>query len=49
MHPQPLYSLDLAPQGFWLFSQVQIMVKGKQFECVQETPELLQELSMLMG
>jgi len=34
--PHPPYSLDLAPCDFWLFPKVQMTMKGKDFESIQD-------------
>jgi hypothetical protein len=34
--PHSLYSPDLAPAGFSLFPKIEIMLKGKQFDTVEE-------------
>lgn len=34
--PQPLFSPDLAPCDFWLFSKLKILLRGHCFECIEE-------------
>jgi len=34
--PHPFYSLDLAPCNFWLFPKVNMTMKDKRFESIQD-------------
>jgi hypothetical protein len=35
--PHPLYSPDLAPRDFFLFSKIKLKLKGRRFDTTEET------------
>ena len=46
---QPLYTPDLAPYDFWLFSKLKSPLKGKRFQIVNEIQENTTRQLMAIG